>query len=343
MLLGNYHFGQQDYAAAIAEYKKATAINPAFSQPYNQLGYAYRFLGKYAEAEQAFKKYIELIPDDPNPYDSYAELLMKIGRFDESIKSYEKALSFDPNFVASYIGIGNDHVFLGKRRGRARPTPSSRRRAQRRRAAARRSSGRRCPTSTRAPRTRRSPRSTRWRRSRRRTTTMAALSGDANLAGNILLEAGDTDKAAVRFKQAVATIDKADVPGRGQGSHPSDRPLRQGARGAGEARRPGREVEGRRIRPGCAAAKPIPFEARRGHELAGRIALETKDYAAALRSCAGEPAGPARLLPDRAGAFQGKGDAAKAKEACTRAADLNELNVNYAYVRGKAKALLSKL
>ena len=66
---------------------KATAINPSFSTPYNQLGYAYRFLEKFPEAEDAFKKYTQLIPDDPNPYDSYAELLMKMGRFDESIKS----------------------------------------------------------------------------------------------------------------------------------------------------------------------------------------------------------------------------------------------------------------
>ena len=93
---------------------KATTINPSFSQPYNQLGYAYRFLEKYDEAEQTFKKYTELIPDDPNPYDSYAELLMKRGRFDESIASYQKALSIDPNFVASYVGIGNDYLFMGR-------------------------------------------------------------------------------------------------------------------------------------------------------------------------------------------------------------------------------------
>ena len=90
---------------------KATTINPSFSQPYNQLGYAYRFLEKFGDAETAFKKYVELIPSDPNPHDSYAELLMKMGRFDESIKAYEQALSLDRNFVASYVGIGNNHDF----------------------------------------------------------------------------------------------------------------------------------------------------------------------------------------------------------------------------------------
>jgi tetratricopeptide (TPR) repeat protein len=100
-VLGIFHFGQQDYRSAIASLKRATAINPEFSQPLNYLGYAHRFTENYKESEKAFKKYIELIPDDPNPYDSYAELLMKIGQFEKSIESYEKALAVDPNFVAS--------------------------------------------------------------------------------------------------------------------------------------------------------------------------------------------------------------------------------------------------
>jgi tetratricopeptide (TPR) repeat protein len=43
-LLATNYFGQQDYKKAIAEYTKASEIAPDFSQPYNQLGYAHRFL-----------------------------------------------------------------------------------------------------------------------------------------------------------------------------------------------------------------------------------------------------------------------------------------------------------
>src|SRR5919107_2388801 len=43
-LLGNTYFGRQEYDAAIKEYVRANTINPSFSQPYNQLGYAYRAL-----------------------------------------------------------------------------------------------------------------------------------------------------------------------------------------------------------------------------------------------------------------------------------------------------------
>ncbi|UCD64654.1 MAG: tetratricopeptide repeat protein [Candidatus Zixiibacteriota bacterium] len=101
ILLGTHYFAQQEYENAVAQYVKCSEINPDFSPPYNQLGYAYRFLTKYDKAETAFKRYIELIPDDPNPYDSYAELLMKIGRYEESITNYRKALKIDPTFAAS--------------------------------------------------------------------------------------------------------------------------------------------------------------------------------------------------------------------------------------------------
>ncbi|NKB72304.1 MAG: tetratricopeptide repeat protein [Candidatus Latescibacteria bacterium] len=113
-LLGNHHFGQQNYPQAIAAYEKALAIDPEFSPIYNQLGYAQRFLGNYSAAEAAFGRYIELIPDDPNPYDSYAELLLKMGRYQDSIASYHRALAQDPHFVASYLGIATNLNYLGR-------------------------------------------------------------------------------------------------------------------------------------------------------------------------------------------------------------------------------------
>ena len=111
---GNALFGTQQWTQAATAFEVATRINPAYSQPYNQLGYSYRFLGRNDRAEVAFKKYIELIPEDPNPYDSYAELLLKLGRYDESIAMYKKALSVDPNFVASYLGMATDYDLLHK-------------------------------------------------------------------------------------------------------------------------------------------------------------------------------------------------------------------------------------
>src|ERR1700722_13316558 len=58
-LLGNAYLGRQNYQPAIAEYKRAIAIDPGYSPAYNSLGYAYRPVANYADAEVAFKKYIQ--------------------------------------------------------------------------------------------------------------------------------------------------------------------------------------------------------------------------------------------------------------------------------------------
>ncbi len=113
-LLGGHFFGQQEWRKAIEQYRMALQINPEFSQSYNQLGYAHRFLGEYDEAEAAFKKYIEMLPDDPNPHDSYAELLMKLGRYDQSIMYYKKALELNPSFFNARLGIASNRNFKGE-------------------------------------------------------------------------------------------------------------------------------------------------------------------------------------------------------------------------------------
>lgn len=113
-LLGNAYFGSAQFSEAIPMYKKAIELNPEFSPVYNQLGYIYRYLKNYTEAEKMFKKYIELIPNDPNPYDSYAELLLEMGEFDRSIENYKKALSINPYFYFSHVGIATNLNLKGE-------------------------------------------------------------------------------------------------------------------------------------------------------------------------------------------------------------------------------------
>ncbi len=112
--MAGWYFGQQDLPKAIERYRKATEINPTFSTAYNLMGYAYRQMGQFADAEKSFQRYIELIPNDPNPYDSYAELLLKMGRYDESIAQYRKALGIDPNFLNAHQGIAMALLYQGK-------------------------------------------------------------------------------------------------------------------------------------------------------------------------------------------------------------------------------------
>jgi tetratricopeptide (TPR) repeat protein len=281
-LVGAYHFGRQEYEASIEAYTKATALNPAFSQPYNQMGYAQRFLGKYEEAERAFKKYIALIPSDPNPYDSYAELLMKMGRFEESIESYEKALSIDPHFVASYVGIGNDYVFMGRpaeaRKTYARLTAVARNDGERRTAhfwtaMSYVHEGAADPALAELEKMAAIDEAGQDR---------VALSGVLAQMGNVLLEAGRVvDEAAAKFAERGAAIDRSDVtPQVREATH------RQALFDEARVALVRNDLTTARAKAAAyakeVAVKSIPFEVRQGHELAGRIALAERSYASAV-------------------------------------------------------------
>jgi tetratricopeptide (TPR) repeat protein len=340
-LMAGALFGQQDYAGAIEHYKKAVAINPSFSQPYNQMGYAYRFLGDYAEAEQAFKKYIELIPDDPNPYDSYAELLMKTGRYDESIKSYEKALSVDKSFVASFIGIANNQMFAGRgeeaRKTLARLETSARHNGERRQAHLWTAM-----SYVHEGKTEQALAEIQTMRALAETDhDFAAVSGDDNQAGEILLETGDLDKAAARFRETVEVIERADVPAEVKDAAKRNALWDEArvliARGDLAAAAAKAEEYTRRV-----AAKQNPFEMRQDHELKGRLALARKNHKAAVAELTQANQQDPRVLYLLALAQQGSGDKAAARATAARAADFNGLSLNYGYIRSKAKELLTR-
>lgn len=341
-LLGGYHFGRQEYEQAVAAYQAALAINPAFSQPYNQMGYAYRFLGRYDEAEKAFKKYVELIPDDPNPYDSYAELLMKMGRFDDSIRSYEKALAVDKNFVASYLGIGLDQIYKGQpaqaRDTFARLEKVARNGGEKRAAYAQEAFSwvdeGNVAAALKAV--------DKMKAVAQLEGDTANLSGDANFSGNILLEAGRADEAQAAFaeslKLALAASTPEDVKAAARRQDSFDMARVALAKG---------DLAGAKARSDAYAAavaqRKVPFEVRQGHELAGLIALHEKNYAKAAAELAQANQQDPRVLYHLALAQQGTGDVKAARETARQAAEHNGLNFNYAFVRAKAKQLLAQL
>jgi tetratricopeptide (TPR) repeat protein len=335
-LLGNVYFGRQEYEKAVSHYTKATAIAPSYSQPYNQLGYAYRFLEKYDEAERTFRKYTELIPGDPNPHDSYAELLMKIGRFDESIKAYEKALSIDPNFVASHVGIGNNYLCMSQ--------PDQARAAFSKIAAVARTTGERRLARfwTAAAYVHEGATDKALEEIKANSALSAAeqdggtISGDLNLMGDILREAGRLDEAQARYAEAVAAIEKARVPDEVKEATRRNHLFEQGRLAAAK-----HDLATARARAGEYAAKvavrKAPFEVRQQHELAGLIALAEKRYDAAAKELAQAGQQDPRILYLTAVAFRGAGDSAQATALAGKAAKFNGLNFSWAYVRKAAQ------
>ena len=94
--------------------------------------------------------------------------------------------------------------------------------------------------------------------------------------------------------------------------------------------------EAEAFKKGAEAAKN-PNQAKLAHSLIGSIALEEKDYGKAIAELAQSNQQNPQDLYRQCEAYQGKGDFAKAKEFCTKAAGFNSLpQINLAFVRVKA-------
>jgi tetratricopeptide (TPR) repeat protein len=339
--IGLVAFGRQDYDAAIRSLSRAVELDPKFTLPYNQLGYAYRAQGKNTEAEKTFKKYAELLPDDPNPHDSYAELLMRLGRFDESIAEYKKALQIDPYFLSAYVGITNNQIFAGKG-DEARAT------LKQMLAKARTDGEKRNVWFWMSETYAHEERWTDAIKSIEEEKKIADASGDlvsasqdVNFIGNLLLGAGKPAEAAQKFEESVKLVDRSKASDAGKEAAHRNHLFDMGR----VAVLKGDLATARAAATKYSAAvdaKKVPFELRQAHELAGLVAVHAKEWDAALAELGKAGTQNPRVTYLTGLAWQGKGDQAKAAEAFRAVADYNQLNGLYGFVRPQARRQLAR-
>jgi tetratricopeptide (TPR) repeat protein len=337
--MGGYYFGQQDFASAIEHYTKATELAPSYSPAYNILGYAFRQKGDYANAEQAFKKYIELIPKDPNPYDSYAELLLKMGRFQESLEQYAKALAIDANFVASHLGRAADFMYMGKAGEAASELDMITKKA--------RSDGDR--RTALFGRTVLAVDSGKWDEAlaavdqqyaiAEKTKDAAAMAGDLQTKGQILLEMGKYDEAKAAFDQSLKVTDSSGLSDDIKKNARLFEHFNNARIALGRNDLAGARTETQAFRSGAETSRNPAF-VRQAHELAGIVALQEKksdEAIAELEQASNQnPYNLYRICL----AYQAKSDMAKAKQWCGKAAKFNPLpQLNSAFIREKAAKL----
>lgn len=337
--LANAYLARQQNDKGIAEYQKAIQINPNYSIAYNALGYAYRAADNNAEAEKAFKKYVELVPNDPNPYDSYAELLMKLGRFDESIEQYRKALSVDPNFSSSNIGIAANLMFKGK-------PDEAVAEAQKLYDAAQDEGIRRNALTTQAiiytdagKTAQALQRLELVEANEKKAADTAAMAFNTFGIGDVLLEAGRPAEARARYDKATALANESTLSAEAKedvklGDHYNKARVALATNDLAAAKTHAAEyLKG-------AEAKQNDGRTRQAHLLNGMIANHEKRYDDAIGELAKSSPQDPYVIYQTALAYQGKGDAAKAKQLAQQAANANVLPAfNYAFVRAKAKKL----
>jgi len=104
--IGGYYFGQQDFAAAIEHYKKATELAPSYSPAYNILGYAYRQKGDFKSAIVHLQKATELQPADATAWNNLGVVKSRADDKDGAIAAFKKALSINPNDAETHFNLG---------------------------------------------------------------------------------------------------------------------------------------------------------------------------------------------------------------------------------------------
>ncbi len=108
-----YH-AQGDFPRAIALYTESIEIYPT-AEAYTFRGWAYRFLGRIDEAIEECKKAIEVDPAFGNPYNDIGAYLIAKGNLDEAIEWFEKAKvapRYEPRHFP-YMNLGRVYAAKG--------------------------------------------------------------------------------------------------------------------------------------------------------------------------------------------------------------------------------------
>lgn len=103
-----------DLDGAVADYRKAIALDEKYGAAQNFLGFALADQGKVDEAENALKKYAALAPNEPNALDSLATLALRMGDLGEAMAQERKAINIDPKFVVAHAVLGDALLMSGK-------------------------------------------------------------------------------------------------------------------------------------------------------------------------------------------------------------------------------------
>ena len=159
--------------------------------------------------------------------------------------------------------------------------------------------------------------------------------GDLQTKAAIYIEMNKPADAQAMFDKAIALVDASNLPDANKANQHLFRhnALARVALAKGDLAGAKRETE----EFSKVALKGGPFQVKQAHELAGMIALQSKDWDTALTELGQASQQNVYNVYRQCLAYRGKGDTAKAAERCGAAAKFYPLpELNYSFIHGKA-------
>ncbi len=91
-----------DLDRAMANYQRASSLNPENNRFKGRMGAILAKKGDYASALSIYKEILEAEPSNPASHVDMGRVLAMLGRYDEAIQSFERALELDPNYFPAF-------------------------------------------------------------------------------------------------------------------------------------------------------------------------------------------------------------------------------------------------
>jgi tetratricopeptide (TPR) repeat protein len=104
-----------EHERAVRHFSEAMAMDPNYSEYYNDRGNVYLAMGKLEEAEHDYRRAIELSPPYPEVWFNLGQCLGRMGRAGEACRAYERAVDLDPARPEPWTNLARLRHALGRR------------------------------------------------------------------------------------------------------------------------------------------------------------------------------------------------------------------------------------
>lgn len=112
--IGQVYSALQDDERAVEYYSAALAMDPTYSEYYNDRGSLYLRLGRYREAIADYRRAIELSPPYQEVWTNLGQCHRSLGDMQAALAAYSRALDLDADSLLAWIGRGQAHEAQGR-------------------------------------------------------------------------------------------------------------------------------------------------------------------------------------------------------------------------------------